>query len=102
MAFWIVAISPASSSDISMALSSVENSSLESHYQLGQVKGVRVQVVDERRGGNHTLFIDVQLIDDDRLYSLINGCHDIIPSSFGPCPNPSFNMMFLRASRNLG
>src|SRR5713101_816691 len=47
----------------------------ESHHQFDRIQRVRAQVVHERSTGGDLAFVHAQLLNDDLLYFLINGCH---------------------------
>src|SRR5580704_5835415 len=48
---------------------------LESHYQFDRIQGIRAEVVHERRAGGDLALVHTQLLYDDLLYLLVNGCH---------------------------
>ena len=45
---------------------------LETHDELDEVQGVRVQVIDERGLRLHIGFVDAELLDDDLLQALVH------------------------------
>src|SRR6266851_9647142 len=47
----------------------------ESHHQFDRIQRVRAQVVHERSTGGDLAFVHAQLLNDDLLCFLINGCH---------------------------
>src|SRR5579863_3059729 len=48
---------------------------LESHHQFDGVERIRAQVVHERSAGGDFAFVHSQLLYDNLLYFLVNGCH---------------------------
>src|SRR5216683_7097658 len=58
---------------------------LETHDELDEVQGIRVQVIDERGLGLHIPLVDAELLDDDLLQALVRLL--VRQERKPPCPN---------------
>src|SRR5208282_2267291 len=47
----------------------------ESHHQFNGIERICAQVVDERRAGSYLTLVHAQLLYDNLLHFLVNGCH---------------------------
>src|SRR5215831_5910250 len=57
---------------------------LECHHELHRVQGVGAEILDELRGRNNVVLLDAELLDDDRLDTLLDRL--VARSHF--CPHP--------------